>query len=234
MLHCENLSKHFHGNTALNKLNLHVDVGEIYCLLGHNGAGKTTTMNLFLGFLQPDSGAALVDGIAMHQDPEGGRRMVAYIPENIALYEQLTGLENIAYFRALSGGSARNDGLVELLAEAGLRPEDALRRASEYSKGMRQKVGIAAALARGANNLLLDEPSSGLDPKAARELSDLLRKLAAQGHSILMATHDLYQVVNVATRIGIMRRGELVAEVRAEEVTQASLEALYFEHMDAA
>jgi ABC-2 type transport system ATP-binding protein len=234
MLEAKDLSKSFQGAVALSNLNLRVEAGEIYCLLGHNGAGKTTTMNLFLGFLQPDAGAAVVDGVIMHADPERGRKTLAYIPENIALYEQLSGLENLAYFRALSGGDTNNKGLLELLGEAGLPSEAAMRRAGSYSKGMRQKVGIAAALARGANNLLLDEPSSGLDPKAARELSELLRKLAGQGRSILMATHDLYQVVNVAGRIGIMRRGELVAEVRADEITQASLEALYFEHMDAA
>jgi ABC-2 type transport system ATP-binding protein len=234
MLEAKDLSKSFQGAVALSNLNLRVEAGEIYCLLGHNGAGKTTTMNLFLGFLQPDAGAAVVDGVIMHADPERGRKTLAYIPENIALYEQLSGLENLAYFRALSGGDTNNKGLLELLGEAGLPSEAAMRRAGSYSKGMRQKVGIAAALARGANNLLLDEPSSGLDPKAARELSELLRKLAGQGRSILMATHDLYQVVNVAGRIGIMRRGDLAAEVRADEITQASLEALYFEHMDAA
>ncbi|MGH8032377.1 MAG: ABC transporter ATP-binding protein [Luteimonas sp.] len=232
MLEAMGLSRHFGARVALDQLNLSVRAGEIFCLLGANGAGKTTTIKLFLGFLAPTAGSVRVAGIDVALDPIGSRRKLLYIPEQIALYGELTGLENLEYFAALAGvedcSTAR---LHACLLEAGL-PEDAVRqRAAGYSKGMRQKVGISLALAKNARAMLLDEPTSGLDPQASAEFHDLLCRQRDAGSAILMATHDLFRAREVGTHIGLMREGKLRRTIRAEEVTARELEALYLEEM---
>ncbi|MBC8104944.1 MAG: ABC transporter ATP-binding protein, partial [Cytophagales bacterium] len=152
MLEAVNLTKQYEsGQTALNGLNLSVAPGEVYCLLGANGAGKTTTINLFLGFLTPTGGEARVGGESVDADPLRARRLLAYIPEQVSLYPNLSGRENLEYFVALSGhASYSRTSLNRLLEEAGLPGEAAERRVKTYSKGMRQKVGIAAARAKEA------------------------------------------------------------------------------------
>jgi len=231
MLQAINLSKSFDQHRALNQLNLEVKPGQIYCLLGANGAGKTTTINLFLHFLQPTEGEARINGMNVTEHPRKTKEYLAYIPENLMLYPNLTGLENLDYFSRLSNKKYSRRELGELLSEAGLQPEAHQRRVSIYSKGMRQKVGIAIALAKQAKVLLLDEPTSGLDPKASKEFGQLLQKLSTQGVAILMATHDLFRARETGTHIGIMREGELVATVRPSEVPDTDLESLYLEHM---
>lgn len=233
MLQAINLSKSFDQHRALNQLNLEVKPGQIYCLLGANGAGKTTTINLFLHFLQPTEGEARINGMNVTEHPRKTKEHLAYIPENLMLYPNLTGLENLDYFSRLSNKKYSRRELGELLTEAGLQPEAHQRRVSTYSKGMRQKVGIAIALAKQAKVLLLDEPTSGLDPKASKEFGQLLQKLSQQGVAILMATHDLFRARETGTHIGIMREGELVATVRPSEVPDTDLESLYLEHMKA-
>lgn len=184
MLKAVDLSKSYHGQPALSGLNLEIEPGEIFCLLGANGAGKTTTIHLFLGFLQATSGQALVGGFDVEAEPLEARRRLAYIPEQVQLYSNLSGLENLAYLTALAGrGDLTESELRGFLRRAGLEDEAATRRVATYSKGMRQKVGLAITLAKGAEALLLDEPTSGLDPQAANELSRLLQQLADSGCS---------------------------------------------------
>ncbi|MCG8462582.1 MAG: ABC transporter ATP-binding protein, partial [Holophagales bacterium] len=203
-----------------------------FCLLGANGAGKTTTIHLFLGFLEPTSGRALVDGLDVAAEPLETKRRLAYIPEQVRLYPNLTGVENLAYLTALAGrGELGETELRAHLERAGLEKEAADRRISTYSKGMRQKVGIAIALAKGARALLLDEPTSGLDPKAANELSRLLRELAEAGVAVLMATHDLFRAKEVGHRLGIMKRGRLLDVLDSSAVGHADVERIYLEHM---
>jgi len=167
MLEAIDLTKDYGSHRALDTLNLTISPGEIYCLLGANGAGKTTTIHLFLHFIEPTSGTARIRGLDVTQAPLETKRFLAYIPENVTLYKHLSGLENLAYFSALGGQKdVSRTRLLEILREVGLPPEVAEKRLSTYSKGMRQKVGIAMAIAREASVLLLDEPTSGLDPKA--------------------------------------------------------------------
>lgn len=232
MLETRNLSKQFGATRALDGVTLHVVPGEIYCLLGANGAGKTTLVNVFLNFVAPSAGQALVDGIDVTREPLATKQRIAYIPEQVMLYGALTGLENLRYFAALATGRrAVRDELIGLLARAGLDVTAAERRVATYSKGMRQKVGIAIAIAKGAKALLLDEPTSGLDPKAAAEFSQLLRDARDQGVAVLTTTHDLFHAKQTGTRIGIMREGKLVAQMHGHELSHADLEALYLEHM---
>jgi ABC-2 type transport system ATP-binding protein len=217
---------------ALDGLSLRIEPGEVYCLLGPNGAGKTTTINLFLHFVEPTSGKALINGKDVAEAPIETKKWVAYIPEQVMLYRNLTGVENLAYFAALAGlGGYRDEELRAYLAMAGLPDEAADRRVGGYSKGMRQKVGIAIALAKKARALLLDEPTSGLDPEASYEFSNLIRMLSEGGVAVLMATHDLFRARDIAHRVGIMRSGRLVREIRGADILQTDLEQVYLDHI---
>ena len=233
MLEAKQLTKRFQERVAVNGLDLRIAPGEIYALLGPNGAGKTTTINMFLGFLAPDGGNAVVDGVDVAADPVSARRKLAYIPEQVALYPRFTGVENLDYFSILGGRAHTASELYELLERAGLPRQAADRRVGTYSKGMRQKVGIALALATGAKVLLLDEPTSGLDPAASHDFSQLLRKLAKEEVAILMATHDLFRAREDATRVGILIGGKLAAEYSRKELEKADLEKLYLERLRA-
>ncbi|MEM9996652.1 MAG: ABC transporter ATP-binding protein [Bacteroidota bacterium] len=231
MLHARGLTKRFGAQTALDSLDLAIHAGEVYALLGPNGAGKTTTINLFLGFLAPDGGTALVDGLDVQAEPLETKRRLAYLPEQVALYPALSGRENLKYFAALAGHALDDGALAGFLDRAGLQREAHGRRAGTYSKGMRQKVGVALALAKGAQALLLDEPTSGLDPSASVEFSDLVRRLASDGAAVLMATHDLFRVKDTATRVGVLVDGRLRDEVASEALAATDLEALYLGHV---
>ncbi len=233
MLEAVALTKHYGNNEALKSLDLQVREGDIYCLLGANGAGKTTTINLFLNFISPTSGVAKVDGVSVEQAPQMTKRHLAYIPEQVMLYGNLSGLENLDYFARLGGNSYEQDQLRSFLVRCGLQQSAADRPIGGYSKGMRQKVGVAIALAKNAKALLLDEPTSGLDPKASNEFSELLLQLKEQGAAIFMATHDLFRAKETGTRIGIMREGQLVQEMRSDDVSHSDLERIYLEQMHA-
>lgn len=230
-LEARGLGKRFGDKVALDGLDLAVSKGEVICLLGANGAGKTTTINLFLGFLKPDTGTARVEGIDVATSPIEARRKLAYLPESVALYEKLTGVENLAFFDKLAGGTRDADTLVKLLAQAGLPDEAHHRPAATYSKGMRQKVGIAIAMARQAKTLLLDEPLSGLDPSAANSLGRLIGDLRDDGSAVLMATHDIFRAKEIGDRIGIMMRGRLVNLLNAAELDAREIESIYLEHL---
>ncbi|MBL8862343.1 MAG: ABC transporter ATP-binding protein [Planctomycetes bacterium] len=233
MLEALKLTKRFQDRVALDALDLRVEPGEIFALLGPNGAGKTTTINLFLGFLTPDSGEARVAGTSVAADPVAARRKLAYIPEMVSLYPRFSGVENLDYFSRLGGHQRRRDELYGLLEKAGLQREAAERRVGTYSKGMRQKVGIALALATGAKALLLDEPTSGLDPAASHEFSRMLKRLAGEGVAVLMATHDLFRAREDAARVGILVGGRLVAQYSAKDVKDRDLEEIYLERISA-
>ncbi|XSC47625.1 ABC transporter ATP-binding protein [Bradyrhizobium sp. RDT10] len=232
MLTTECLTKRFNGVTAVDDLSLSVAPGEILALLGPNGAGKTTTINCFLGFLTPDQGRVLVDGLDVGRHALETKRRLAYIPEQVNLYGHFSGVENLAYFSELAGARHDDAALRRFLSEAGLQADAHDRRVSGYSKGMRQKVGIAMALAKGAKALILDEPTSGLDPSASHEFTILLRRFAANGAAVLMATHDLFRAKQVASRVGIVRHGKLVHALTAAELSHTDLERLYLEVME--
>lgn len=232
MLEAIELTKQYGHTMALDRLTLTVRPGDVFCLLGANGAGKTTTINLFLNFVQPTSGTARISGLDVTTHALESKRHVAYIPETVMLYGNLTGLENLAYFSALAGRADYTDAeLRGFLARVGLQADAVARHVSTYSKGMRQKVGIALALAKSACALLLDEPTSGLDPKASNEFSGLLQQLSGDGVAVLMATHDLFRAKESGTRVGIMKHGRLVQTLATDDVGHADLERLYLEHM---
>ena len=229
MLIAENLSKIYGDYKALNNLNLKLNKGEIFALLGQNGAGKSTTINIFLGFVKPTEGVAKINGISVVDRPEETKKFIAYIPETVLLYPNLTGVENLKFFSSLAGFDYDNEALTNFLSKAGLQSDAHHNRLGGYSKGMRQKVGIAIAIAKKAKVLLLDEPTSGLDPKASNEFSEILKELASEGTTIFMATHDIFRAKEVADRIGIMKRGNLISEINADEISANELEKLYLQ-----
>jgi ABC-2 type transport system ATP-binding protein len=219
------LTKQYGNQLALNALNLAIAPGQVYCLLGQNGAGKTTTINLLLGFAKPTSGEARI----MNEPAGTAGARVGYIPEVVQLYPQLSGLENLDFFSRLAGHRHTASQLAALLQRAGLQAEAHTQRVAGYSKGMRQKVGIAIALASQARVILMDEPTSGLDPKATAEFTQLVQQLATEGLTVLMATHDIFNAVQVGHRIGIMKSGRLVHELDTADITADALQQLYLE-----
>ena len=233
MLRALQLTKHYGNFTALDHLDLEVENGEIFCLLGANGAGKTTTINLFMGFIEASAGHAYIDELVVRPGDAKIKQRIGYIPENVMLYPELSGLQNLAYLSQLSGKKYNKTELSHFLQQASLQAEAINQPVAQYSKGMRQKVGIALALAKEASALFLDEPTSGLDPLASNEFSNLLQQLSQRGVSILMVTHDLFRAKEVANRVGIMKAGQLVEVIDANAVSHSELERIYVETISA-
>jgi ABC-2 type transport system ATP-binding protein len=201
------LTKSFGGVTALQDLDLTVEAGEVFGFLGPNGAGKSTTINLVLDYLEPTSGSVEVFGIDAQADPVAVRRRVGVIPEGFNVLGQLTGREHVAF--AVDSKDAANDP-DDVLALVGLS-EVADRPAAAYSKGMRQRLALGMAIVGDPDLLILDEPTTGLDPNGARFVRDTVTSLSDDGTAVFFSSHILDQVEAVADRVGILRDGELVA-----------------------
>lgn len=231
MISLDKVSKNYNGHLAVSQLSMFIQPGEIYGLLGPNGAGKSTTLNMLLGFIKPDSGKVMISGFDPTNEPEKSRAACGYIPENVNLYPHLSGIENLDYFCQIAGYTYTKQQLTEFLELCDLDLSAHNKLLKEYSKGMRQKVGIAIAYAKKAKVYLLDEPASGLDPSASNELSQLLQKLASEGACVLMASHDIFRVRETCHRIGILKHGELVREMDASSVSSNELEQLYLDYM---
>ncbi len=230
LLEARQLVVNYKNHRAIDTLDLSVPAGCVYALLGGNGAGKTSTINTFLGFNRPSSGNVFIDGESPGQNPAAVRAKLAYLPENVALYGYMSGLENLVFFCKLANIHISRQHAHDLLVNTGLQADAHGRRVSTYSKGMRQKVGLAIASAKQAKVMLLDEPTSGLDPSAANDFAQRIRAAADLGIAVLMATHDLFNAKQVADRIGIMKAGRLVEEFDAHTVAHDELEHKYLAH----
>lgn len=211
-LHIADLAIARGGRRIVDGLSLEVAPGEIYALLGGNGSGKSTTLFAVLGLLKRSGGTVRVAGHDPDYAPDAVRRAAAYLPEDVALYEHLTALENVRYFLRLAG--ERRDAAEIGAALDAVRLDRGAwdRRVGTFSKGMRQKSAIALALLRRAPVLLLDEPTSGLDPASARDFHDLLLELKTRQVATLMVTHDLLGAVDVADRVGMLDGGRIARE----------------------
>lgn len=225
MLKAVNITKSYNGKIALKDVSFEVSKGEIFCLLGQNGAGKTTTINIFLGFINKDSGQAFIADKEIEKDETN--QLTAYIPETVQLYGNLSGVENLNFFSRLAGFNYSTSELEDFLSKTGLQEDAQHNRLSSYSKGMRQKVGIAIALAKNAEVIFMDEPTSGLDPKATSEFTKICKQLAQMGKVIFMATHDIFNAVELGTTIGIMKEGVLAQQLKASEINAEQLNQLY-------
>lgn len=226
MLEAKKLMMRYNDKIALKDLSFSIAPGEIFCLLGQNGAGKTTTINIFLGLLKPSSGEALINNITIKNN-KAIKSSIAYIPEIVTLYSNLSGLENLDFFSRLAGFTYCQQELETYLSKANLQPDAFKKKLNTYSKGMRQKVGIAIALAKNASYILMDEPTSGLDPKASVEFAKLCKELSKEGVGILMTTHDIFNAVNIGSKIGIMREGTLVHQTETSTISAQELQDLY-------
>jgi ABC-2 type transport system ATP-binding protein len=233
MIEADRLSKRYEdGVLALEEVSFSVSGGEIFAMLGANGAGKTTTINIFLNFIEPTSGEARIGGVVTHRDPLAAKRQVSYVSENVMLYPNFTALQNLEYFARLGGkDDLTREEYRRVLQRVGLQDAAHEKRLRTYSKGMRQKCGIAIAILKDAPAILLDEPTAGLDPQAAYEFQRLLDALRAEGKAILMSTHDIFRAREVADTIGILNRGRLVMKEATGDLAGEDLEQLYLKHM---
>ncbi len=231
VLRAVNLSKRFADVTVLDDVNLDVAAGETVCLLGPNGAGKTTLMRVFLGFVLPDSGQALVQNIDASVQPVESRKFLAYVPEVVSLYPELSAIRNLSFFNAFARPEATQGELRQLLTEVGLDERFHDKKAKEFSKGMRQKIGLAIALAKQAKVVLMDEPFTGLDPESAKDLSNHVKRIVANGTSILLATHDIFHVSELASKIALLRNGHLLGTLDSASMSAYELERQYLERM---
>jgi ABC-2 type transport system ATP-binding protein len=234
MIQAIDLTKRYEdGLLALDHLNLNIQPGQIYCLLGANGAGKTTTINLFFNFIEPTGGSALLNGVDCTKNPLDAKKHAAYVSENVMLYGNFTARQNLDFFTKLAGRKdLKKEEYYMVMRQVGL-PERAFeQRVKTFSKGMRQKLGIAIAILKKAPALLLDEPTSGLDPKAAAEFVELLLTLRREGKAILMSTHDIFRAKEIADVVGIMKEGVLIMERSKEELEAENLEKLYLKYME--
>jgi len=233
MLKIQHLTKRYEDNKlALDSISLEVKKHEIFILLGANGAGKTTTINLICGFIQPTSGSIQIGDFDALKEPLKSKEHIAYVSENVCLYDDFTGYENLSFFSKLSKKKHTKDELENILRRIGLQDEFIHKPVKFYSKGMRQKAGIAIAIVKNADLILLDEPFSGLDPKAAFDFQNLLIKLKEEGKAILMSTHNIFKAKEMADVIGIMKNGELVMTKTKEEFEFDNLEKLYLDYME--
>lgn len=228
----DNLTRRYGEHTAVAQLSLTIPQGEIFGFLGHNGAGKTTTVSLLTTLLLPTSGRAAIFGQDVVQHNREVRRLIGYVPENVRLYNDLTVAENLRFLGELSDVAYLDNRITDILDLLD-HPEWRDRRVGDFSKGMRQRVGIAQALLHQPEVLFLDEPASGLDPEGQRDIGRLITTLNRDfGITIFMNTHQLAEAARLCTSIGIMNHGRLVMadtldNVMARFPDAPSLEDIY-------
>ena len=222
----QDLTKNYDGTTVVDHLNLHIKENEVFGLLGPNGAGKTTTILMLLGLTEPSSGTALVCGFNSTRDPLNVKRLVGYFPENVGFYENLTARENLRFITELNNIDRAEAGrrIDEMLNIVGLTRQDKEGlTVGKFSKGMKQRLGIADALVKKPKLVFLDEPTSGLDPEGINQLLDLIANLPKMGTTVVLSSHQLYQVQRVCQSIGILSRGKLVIEGPLDKLSRDAL-----------
>jgi ABC-2 type transport system ATP-binding protein len=217
-----NLTKKYGTFTAVDQLNLTIHKGEIFGLLGPNGAGKSTTILMMLGLTDPTSGSVNVCGINSTSNPIDVKRKVGYLPEDVGFYDDRTGLENLVYTARLNGIPRREaeQKAEQLLNKIGLS-QAGRKKAGKYSRGMRQRLGLADVLIKDPEVIILDEPTLGIDPTGVREFLDLIVELSKEeGITVIFSSHHLHQVQQVCDRVGIFVKGKLLAEGNIEALSK--------------
>jgi len=221
LLRVQGLNKAYGAIRATESVSFEVRPGEIYGLLGPNGAGKTTTISMISGLLKPDAGEVFVDGVAFWSDPRRAKRIMGVVPQELAIYEELSGRENLEFWGRMAGLSrqearARTTELLEALSLAD-RAADAVKT---YSGGMKRRINLGCALLHRPQLLLLDEPTVGIDPQARLNILEFIRKLRGSGTAILYTTHYLEEAETLCQRIGIIDKGRLLAEGTLSELQE--------------
>ncbi|HID04459.1 MAG TPA: ABC transporter ATP-binding protein [Candidatus Caldiarchaeum subterraneum] len=206
-----NLRKQYNGFVAVDNVNLEINRGEIFGLLGPNGAGKTTTISMILGLVQPTRGDVIVDGYSVRRNPVEVRRRIGFLAENPGFYEGMTAYENLMLTARLNGVKDARRRIGEAVRQVGLA-DWLYEEVGKFSRGMKQRLGIADALIKDAKVLVLDEPTSGIDPRGAEEILELIRQLSKQnGITVIMSSHLLHQVEVICDKVAIMNRGRIIA-----------------------
>lgn len=222
------LTKRYGKVVAVEGLELGIEAGEVYGLLGPNGSGKTTTILMLLGLTEPSAGMVRVLGLDPAREPLSLKRQVGYLPDSVGFYGEMTAWENLAYIARLNGlpqalAKARIERVLERMGLA----EVAQRPVSAFSRGMRQRLGLAEVLLKEPKVVILDEPTLGLDPEAAQEFLKMIQSLKAEGITVLLSSHLLHQVQAICDRVGLFHKGKLVLEGRVEELAQRVLGGAY-------
>lgn len=223
MLQIQGLTKKYGKFLALNDLNLHIEKGEIFGFVGPNGAGKTTTMRIVCGLLKATSGEVLVDGISAIKNPEDIKRKVGYVPDFFGVYDNLKVMEYMEFYGSMYGMKKEDvdeiaKGLLELVNLSDKKEEFV----DTLSRGMKQRLCVARALIHNPDLLVLDEPNSGLDPRARFEMKEVLKNLGSMGKTIIISSHILPELAEMCTSIGIMEHGQLIVNGKVEEIMQKS------------
>jgi len=220
----QGLTKSYDGVTVVDHLNLHIKESEIFGLLGPNGAGKTTTILMLLGLTEPASGTVRVCGFNPTREPLKVKRIAGYLPEEVGFYENLTARENLKFIAELNNISPdetnrRIDEVLEMMGLAGERD----MVVGKFSRGMRQRLGIADVLIKEPKVVFLDEPTSGLDPKGINQLLDRIADMPKMGTTVLLSSHQLYQVQRVCHSVGIVSKGKMVIEGSIDKLGRDAL-----------
>jgi len=225
----QDLTKSYDGVTVVDHLTLHITEGEIFGLLGPNGAGKTTTILMLLGLTEPVAGGAQVCGYNPTREPMSVKRMVGYMPEKVGFYENLTARENLDFIAQLNNISRTeaNARIDELLAAVGIS-EMVDRKVSEFSRGMKQRLGIADALVKSPKLVFLDEPTAGLDPEGINQITDLISTLPKMGTTVVLCSHRLYEVQRVCNSIGILSKGKMVIQGTLDDLGRKAFAAGHY------
>ncbi len=219
-----NLTKNYDGTTVVDHLNFNVRENEVFGLLGPNGAGKTTTILMLLGLSEPASGTIQVYGYNPTREPLKVKRIVGYLPEEVGFYENLTARENLRFIADLNSISPTDTArrIDEVLEMVGLTQERDILT-GKFSRGMRQRLGIADVLIKEPKLVILDEPTSGLDPSGINQLLELIANLPKIGTTVLLSSHQLYQVQRVCHNVGILSKGKLVIEGSIDKLGREAL-----------
>jgi len=222
------LTKRYGKVVAVDGLELSIEAGEVYGLLGPNGSGKTTTILMLLGLTEPSAGTVRVLGLDPAREPLSLKRQVGYLPDSVGFYGEMTAWENLAYIARLNGlpRALAQQRMERVLERMGLA-EVAQRPVSTFSRGMRQRLGLAEVLLKEPKVVILDEPTLGLDPEAAQEFLKMIQGLKNEGITVLLSSHLLHQVQAICDRVGLFHQGKLVLEGRVEELAQRVLGSAY-------
>lgn len=234
MLDIQHLTKTYGEKKAVDDLTLHIAPGEIYGFIGHNGAGKTTTLKSVVGILQFDQGEITIGGKSIKTDPLACKRLLAYIPDNPDLYDYMTGIKYLNFIADVFGVDAQTRReRIRTYADTFELTGDLAQPIAAYSHGMKQKLAIISALIHQPRLLIMDEPFVGLDPKAAHELKQIMRRLCDTGSAIFFSTHVLEVAEKLCDKVAIIKGGRLIVSGTMEEVKgQDSLEEVFLELED--
>ncbi|RDI96069.1 ABC transporter ATP-binding protein [Meiothermus sp. QL-1] len=224
VIETQGLTKRYGKVVAVEDLNLAIEAGEVYGLLGPNGSGKTTTILMLLGLTEPSGGMVRVLGLDPVREPLSLKKQVGYLPDSVGFYGEMTAWENLSYIARLNGlpRAVAEERIERVLGRMGLG-EVAHRPVSTFSRGMRQRLGLAEVLLKEPKVVILDEPTLGLDPEAAQEFLRMIQGLKAEGITVLLSSHLLHQVQAICDRVGLFHKGRLVLEGRVEELAQRVL-----------